>query len=264
MIIYNDNFNLEQIANSGQCFRWEEVNNKAWKFPIDNKWYLAWHPNGDHRKIHIVKEDGTDIDEEAVNWYFDIQTDYHAIINSIPENDTYLKTAAEKYYGIRILKQDLWEMIVSFIISQNNNIPRIKKSIERLCDEMPHKRFPTFPTPWDILDMDLSDKGLGYRDKYLEDAAYWYLLRFDNAKTALINSDNPKSDLKEVKGIGNKVADCICLFGLHKLQACPIDTWMKKIINTRYGGVKPNWMKSEYAGVFQQYVFAYERSFVFK
>lgn len=257
MSIYCANFDLEQIANSGQCFRWVKISDKVWRFPIKNEWYLAWHSDEDHKQIFISKENDTDVDEETINEYFDIKTDYHSIINRIPENDTYLKTAAEKYYGIRILKQDLWETIVSFIISQNNNIPRIKKSIEKLCDEIPHKRFPT---PWDILEMNLSDKGLGYRDKYLEDAAHWYLWRFDNTKMALINSDNPKSDLMEVKGIGNKVADCICLFGLHRIDSCPIDTWMKKIINVRYGGIQPEWMKSEYAGIFQQYVFAYERS----
>lgn len=131
MIIYNDNLDLTQIANSGQCFRWVRVNNRVWKFPICDIWYRAWHDENNHSKIHIVKENGSEVDSELVNHYFDIDTDYHSIIEEIPQDDLYLKNAAEKYSGIRILRQDLWEMIISFIISQNNNIPRIKKASKK-------------------------------------------------------------------------------------------------------------------------------------
>lgn len=251
MIIYNDNLDLTQIANSGQCFRWVRVNNKVWKFPICDIWHIAWHDENNHNKIHIVKENRSEADSELVNHYFDIDTDYYSIIEEIPQDDFYLKNAAEKYSGIRILRQDLWEMIVSFIISQNNNIPRIKKSIEKICNEV-DGRFPTF---CELEEMDLSNKGLGYRDKYIKAACDFY----SNWNWFEEKAPN-RTNLLEIYGVGNKVVDCICLFGLHQLDACPIDTWMKKIINIRYDGIQPEWMKGKYAGIFQQYVFAYERS----
>ena len=258
MIIYNDNLDLTQIANSGQCFRWVRVNNKVWKFPIYDVWYKAWHNENDHSKIHISKADGTEADEELIYYYFDIDTNYQSIINEIPKDDLYLKQAADAFSGIRILRQDLWEMMVSFIISQNNNIPRIKKSIEKLCD----KNGGVFPNLVEIYHMDLSDVGLGYREKYLKNTSLclWNPWQHPFLQHVLANSDNPKEKLMNIKGIGDKVADCICLFGLHRLDSCPIDTWMKKIIETRYNGTKPEWMTSKYAGVYQQYVFAYERS----
>lgn len=251
MIIYNDNLDLTQIANSGQCFRWVRVNNKVWKFPICDIWHIAWHDENNHSKIHIVKENRSEADSKLVNDYFDIETDYHSIIEEIPQDDLYLKNAAEKYSGIRILRQDLWETIISFIISQNNNIPRIKKSIEKICNEV-SGRFPTFR---ELEEMDLSDKGLGYRDKYIKAACNFY----SNWNWFEEKAPN-RTNLLEIYGVGNKVVDCICLFGLHQLDACPIDTWMKKIINIRYNGIQPEWMKGKYAGIFQQYVFAYERS----
>lgn len=256
MIIYNDNLDLTQIANSGQCFRWVRLNNRVWKFPICDIWHKAWHDENNHNMIHIVKENGMEADSKLVNDYFDIDTDYRSIIEEIPQDDFYLKNAAEKYSGIRILRQDLWEVIVSFIISQNNNIPRIKKSVEKLCDEVGGR----FPNYYEILDMDLSDKGLGYRDSYLINAVLWFHYHGDSLKYEFLSYKSLKDNLIQIKGVGNKVADCICLFGLHQLNACPIDTWMKKIINTRYGGIQPEWMNGKYAGVFQQYVFAYERN----
>lgn len=249
MIIYNDNLDLTQIANSGQCFRWVRVNNKVWKFPICDIWHIAWHDENNHSKIHIVKENGSEANSKFVNHYFDIDTDYHSIIEEIPQDDFYLKNAAEKYSGIRILRQDLWEMIISFIISQNNNIPRIKKSIEKICNEV-GGRFPTFR---ELEEMDLSDKGLGYRDKYIRAACDFY------SNWTWFEEKTPnRTNLLEIYGVGNKVADCICLFGLHQLDACPIDTHIKRIINREYGAKVPEWMQGDYAGLFQQYIFSYE------
>lgn len=242
---------LNQIANSGQCFRWQQLTANTYKIPAFGKELLI-SQDGDIFTLSCDEDEWNDLWRK----YFDIDTNYNEAENIIMNsNDDFLKAAYQFGSGIRILRQDLWETIVSFIISQNNNIPRIKKSIEKLCDKMPHKKFPT---AWDILDMDLSDKGLGYRDKYLEDAAHWYLWRFDNTKIALINSNNPKSDLMEVKGIGKKVSDCVCLFGLHKLDSFPIDTHIKIILDREYNGKLPEWASCKYAGLFQQYLFYYD------
>ena len=140
-------------------------------------------------------------------------------------------------------------MIISFIISQNNNIPRIRKSIKKICAEVGGR----FPTCHEILDMVLSDKGLGYRDEYLIDAADWWIWEDE---CPLV--EEPKTEFMKIKGVGEKVSNCICLFGMHQLDAFPQDVHIKRIIDREYGGELPEWANSKYAGLFQQYIFYYE------
>lgn len=242
-----NHMNLDQIANSGQCFRWKKLNEDTYGIPAFNR-YLEISQNGNLFTLSC------DEDEWNFIWknYFDVETDtdYDEVERIIMEsNDEFLKTAYQYGSGIRILRQDLWEVIISFIISQNNNIPRIKKSIEKLCDEV-GGRFPTF---CELAKMDLSDKGLGYRDKYIKDACDFY------SNWNWFQEKLPeRKDLLEIYGVGNKIADCICLFALHKLDSFPIDTHIKKIIDREYNGNLPEWANSKYAGLFQQYIFYYE------
>ena len=243
----NTNFNIHQIAGSGQCFRWKWVDtgtNQYYEVPIYT--YTAKVMNeGDEVLVD------TNAPESWVTEYFDIDTNYGKIISEIPENDRFLKEAAEHFSGLRILIQPLYETIVSFIISQNNSIPRIKKSIEAICQQTDGK----FPAFWDMQNLDLTKCGLGYRQPYIEAIDFHIYLAppegsdyFDSMRF-----------YQEFKGIGPKVANCICLYSLHFLEACPVDTWMKKIIDKRYGAKFPEWMNSKYAGVYQQYCFCYER-----
>lgn len=242
--------NLNQIANSGQCFRWQQINDNTYKIPAFSK-ELTISQDGDLFTLSCEKGEYDDI------WslYFDVYTDtnYDKVEKTIMEgNDNFLKAAYQFGSGIRILRQDLWEVIVSFIISQNNNIPRIKNSIERLCDEVGGR----FPDIYELRCMDLSNKGLGYRDKYIKAACETY---DDNEVFIhLIGDIDAKENLLKFKGIGNKVADCICLFALHHLDAFPIDTHIKEIIDREYNGEMPEWVDSKYAGLFQQYIFYYE------
>ena len=168
-------------------------------------------------------------------------------------NDNFLKAAYEFGSGIRILRQDLWEVIISFIISQNNNIPRIKKSIKLICDDTNGK----FPDWCDLSNMNLSDKGLGYRDEYIRNACYARATTFtdDDLESGYANA---KAQLMKIKGIGEKVANCILLFSLHYLDSFPVDTHIRKIIDREYGGELPDWAFGKYAGLFQQYLFYYE------
>lgn len=245
-----DHMNLNQIANSGQCFRWKQLNNNSYMIPAFGK-ELIISQNKDIFTISCDENEWNTLWKE----YFDINTDYNEIETFISEsNDKFLKEAYNFGSGIRILKQDLWETIISFIISQNNNIPRIKKSIEKLCDET-EGRFPNY---LEILNMDLSDKGLGYRDSYLINAANWFRYHGDGLKSELLSYKSLKDNLMQIKGIGNKVADCICLFGLHKLDAFPIDTHIRKIIDREYDGYMPEWVNYKYAGILQQYIFYYD------
>ena len=240
-----DHMDLHQIANSGQCFRWRQIEDNSYIIPAFGK------------ELTISQDGNTFIlscDENEWNslWrnYFDLETNYNEVENIIMEsNDDFLKAAYQFGSGIRILRQDLWEVIISFIISQNNNIPRIKKSIQKLCDEV----HGVFPNNQHLLYMDLSNKGLGYRDKYIKDACKCCIYMEIGG-----GYNHDKKELMKIKGIGNKVADCICLFGLHHLDAFPIDTHIKKILDREYNGKLPDWAESKYAGLFQQYIFYYE------
>lgn len=245
-----DHMSLIQIANSGQCFRWKQINESTYMIPAFGR-EITISQDGD---LFILSCDESEWNSIWRN-YFDLDTDYNEVENIIMEsNDDFLKAAYQFGSGIRILRQDLWEVIVSFIISQNNNIPRIKKSIQKICDEVGRR----FPNRFEIYRMDLSDKGLGYRDKYLMDAAMWDLWKHPNTQYVLENAKNPKDELMKIKGIGSKVADCICLFGLHKLDSFPIDTHIQKILDREYNGNLPDWVNSKYAGLFQQYLFYFE------
>ena len=241
---------LYQIANSGQCFRWRQIEDNSYIIPAFGK------------KLTISQDGNTFIlscDENEWNslWknYFDVDTDtdYNEVENIIMKsNDDFLKAAYEFGSGIRILRQDLWEVIISFIISQNNNIPRIKKSIKRLCAENNGK----FPEWYDLINMNLADKGLGYRDEYIRNACYARATTFtdDDLELGYVNA---KAQLMKIKGIGEKVANCILLFSLHYLDAFPVDTHIRKILDREYDGELPDWAFGKYAGLFQQYLFYY-------
>ena len=142
-------------------------------------------------------------------------------------------------------------MIISFIISQNNNIPRIKRSIEKLCENNGGK----FPDIHDLQKLSFIDCGLGYRDEYLraiaEQWSDW------DRRYPPQNYNEWKLLLKGFKGIGEKVANCILLFGLHYLDAFPVDVHIKRILDREYNGKLPEWAESKYAGLFQQYLFYY-------
>ena len=243
-----DHMNLHQIANSGQCFRWQQINDTTYKIPAFGK------------ELTISQDGNTFIlscDENEWNslWrnYFDLETNYNEVENIIMEsNDDFLKTAYQFGSGIRILRQDLWEVIISFIISQNNNIPRIKKSIQMLCDEFDGR----FPTNDELLQMDLSNKGLGYREEYIRNICSCSI--FDFGMLEGLTYEQSNEVLMSFKGIGEKVANCILLFGLHYLDAFPVDTHIRKIIDREYSGELPDWAFGKYAGLFQQYLFYYE------
>ncbi|MDR3277152.1 MAG: DNA-3-methyladenine glycosylase 2 family protein [Oscillospiraceae bacterium] len=172
--------------------------------------------------------------------------------------------------GLRLLRQDKWEALASFILSQCNNIPRIKQLIEALCrefgDPIPFggDTYYTFPPPERLAgrsEADLAPLRAGYRAKYILSAAEAVASgALDLEGLALKSPEEALAALKRLDGVGDKVASCAVLFGLHLLDAFPIDTWMKKAIAERYGGVLDPKIFSPYAGIAQQYIFYYERS----
>ncbi len=255
-----DNLDLGQIAESGQCFRWQQLAPGTYGIPVGKR-YLTARQKGRQIQLSCPEE------EWEVFWksYLDWDTDYGWIQQQADKNDPFLQQAIRCGRGIRLLRQDLWEVVASFVISQNNNIPRIKGCIERLCRawgdwtaaDCPAGGFYTFPAPERLAARereDLAEAGLGYRDRYLLAAARWFQGISDCEKQKL-----GSRELLAVPGIGIKVASCICLYGLHDLSVCPVDVWVKRIIEEVYQGVRPRWMDSPWAGVYQQYCFVYER-----
>ena len=233
-------------------------------------------------------------DDEFTYWeyYFDIGTDYDAYIRAIDPADEYLAKAASFGSGIRILNQDLWEMIITFIISQQKTIPAIRALVEALSEKYGtrYKIPPTvsgyyyaFPTPEELNRASLDDLlalKLGYRAKYIkrtcEDICSGKL---DLDRLRGMNYADSMEALLSCYGIGVKVANCICLFGLHHIGAFPVDTWIKKILLREYAPkshctghvpetrlcealIAENFSKYPgFAGVLQQYIFFYEREF---
>ncbi|MBR1733849.1 MAG: DNA-3-methyladenine glycosylase 2 family protein, partial [Alphaproteobacteria bacterium] len=240
----------------GQCFRISEVSENIWEV-------IAF---GKNLKIRSCKNNISifECDEKEYNeiWhdYFDMRRDYGEIKAKIRSSgDNYLIKAVEFGYGMRILNQNLWEVIVSFIISQQNNIPRIRGIIDKLC-----KRYDgQFPSPERLAqwsETDLEKIGLGYRAKYVRNIAIAATEgKFDFEKIQRMNYENSIEYLKNFDGIGNKVANCIALFGLRKLEAFPIDVWINRILQNQYGGKFNVDFFHGYAGIVQQYMFYYER-----
>ena len=198
--------------------------------------------------------------------YFDLETDYSCYISSVDQGDSYLKKAAEYGKGIRILKQDPWEMIITFIISQRKNIPAIKACVEKLClrwGKEIKEGFHAFPTPEELSEAslaDLSDCSLGYRAEYVYLAAKAVREgNLDIYRLESLSDEDLYSELLKLKGVGAKVANCVSLFGFHRIAAFPIDVWIDRVQRQFYNGKFPVERYEGFAGIMQQYIFYYAR-----
>ena len=206
----------------------------------------------------------TEHDFESI-WrkYFDLDRDYGAVNKKIGKNEI-LKSAAKYSFGIRILNQEPWETLCSFIISQNNNIKRIKGIISRLCDNFGEDNggYRAFPTAEKIAECSLEDLAVlrsGFRAKYILDAAQKISSgEIDLEKLKAVHTDAARDELMKIKGVGPKVADCALLFSLCHIDAFPKDVWIKRAMQALFGGELPEEAKP-YAGIAQQYIFFYAR-----
>jgi N-glycosylase/DNA lyase len=253
-------FSLQQIANSGQCFRLKEISSGIWEVIALNKLLQIQKEKGSSN--YIFRCSRQEFDEIWFS-YFDLGRDYGKIKADIKAiGNPYLTAAINYGYGIRILQQDLWEIIVTFLISQRNNIPRIKRIVAKLCEPYDH-RFPTANMLSQYTENDFLSLGLGYRAKYLRNIVKAVIdgnLNFNELKN--MNVFDAINFLKRFEGIGNKVANCIALFGLHQMDAFPIDVWIKRSIDEQYGGNFDRNRFPGYAGIIQQYMFFYRRNFL--
>jgi len=226
IIVYDTkDFNVQQTLDCGQIFRYQIKGNKADVYSLDKHATLITETN----KITIKTED-----VEYFEKFFDLQTDYSEIKNKL-RKDALLSNAVDYGYGIRILNNDAYEMIVSFIISANNNISRIKKSIEYLCCNFGVNmgKYHSFPTLEQLKKATVNDfvlAGLGYRANQMFDTIQ-RLTEIDIENLKKQNKNEQFDFLISLKGVGEKVANCVLLFGFGEKNVFPVDTWINKVYN---------------------------------
>ena len=280
--IINDikSFELRDIFDCGQCFRWNEQDDGSYTGIIKNGVLNVKKEESNVIFSGLLNEDI----EKVCNEYFDLNTDYELIKEKLSTVDDNLKKSIEYGEGIRILNQDLWECIISFIISANNNIPRIKKIIDRISEnygeeiEWNNKKYYTFPTEKEISKASIEDLrklGLGFRDKRVYTTTKMILNKEVDLDEIikLDNSNEIREKLLSLDGVGEKVADCIMLFSLKRFDVFPVDVWVRRVMNELYikneNEEKVN--KTEVrkiaeekfgslAGIAQQYLFYYRKN----
>ncbi len=270
MKIHNENFNIAQIAESGQCFRMNCLEEGRYSL-------IAF---GRYLELHQVEEDVVEINcsdteyEEIWKDYFDLDYDYGHLTDTLKNGkDPFLRSAAEYGKGIRILRQDFFEMMISFILSQNKNIPAIKSSVEALCQKYGSRiegisgrkdGIYAFPTPWQLAKAtkeELRELKVGYRDEYILQAAQAVVNgQIDSNKIKSYSYVEAFDALRRIHGIGEKVANCICLYGLHHIEVFPIDVWIKRILEEVYHNDFDLQLYQGHAGIIQQYMFYYMRN----
>lgn len=253
-------FDLPHTLDCGQAFRWSCNDKNVWSGVAYGKYLeLEKLDDGSIVLYNTTKQDFYDI------WftYFDLERDYESIIVKLSENEI-LKKACEYSHGIRILNQEPFETLCSFIISQNNNIKRIKGIIERLCENFGEYKngYYTFPTAEKLASLTIDDLAVlraGFRAKYLLDAAKKVVsgeVDLNNLKNLPL--DDARTELMKIVGVGPKVADCCLLFSHHHTTAFPKDVWIKRAMSVLFGDELPE-NAQEYAGIAQQYIFFYAR-----
>ena len=253
-------FNLALSVDCGQSFRWTENSDGSFHGIVFN------------RCIDIIQNETKTIfynttKEEFENlWidYFNLKRDYESLCRSFDEEN--LRKAVSEFYGIRILKQDPWEAICSFIISQNNNIPRIKGIIARLCENFGEKinendySFPSFEVIANLSESDLAPIRAGFRNKYIIDAAKKLASgEISIEKIYEMPIEEARKELMKIKGVGPKVAECALLYGFGRDEAFPIDVWVKKILAELYPDGLPECIRGV-EGIAQQYLFHWRRN----
>lgn len=294
ILVFHDDIDIEKIATSGQSFRWRRLDrDEAPGLASDGA--PAWQVVAFGRVIRLTQgsvignEDGTvsrhvrfsmtggidlvpgDSREviDLVSEYLDMGTSYRGIRSLIAPSDGYLGAAASHGRGIRILRQDPWEALVSFIVSQRKGVRAISTSVNRLCkacgtqiDGTTEHAFPSSEAILIAGEEGLSGCGLGYRLPYVLDAARAVLdgmLDLDALSSPEVADGEVLSRLMGMRGVGIKVASCTALFGLHRLDAFPVDVWMRRVLDEHYPGGFPFKRYSPYNGVMQQWLFEYAR-----
>jgi N-glycosylase/DNA lyase len=253
-------FALDPTLSCGQVFRWHKHSDGFWHGFI----------NGKIAKLKQIGSylyfDGQAGRSEIVR-YFNLNIDYKNIIKSIAK-DALIKKAIRKYYGLRIIKQDPFECLISYIFSSQNNIPRINKMVNELSKRFgkkirsegrDHYAFPKLADLKGCCREDIHACRLGFRDKFLDDAvSRLWNKEVDLKMIAKLPYQKAKEELLKIKGIGKKVADCVLLFGFNKYEAFPVDVWIERAMRKYYRG-KDGSHFGKYAGYAQEFLYAHIR-----
>ncbi len=239
---------LEEILTGGQSFSWTREEDGRYAAVLNEK-------------VYRVSSEEDFLADPFLRNYYDADTDYEAARNVIAAKDELLRDAVEKFPTLRILRQDPWISTISFILSQNNNIKRIKMLYDRLSEVYGHeveKGYYSFPTPEELGRTSISelrDLRVGFRDRFIMDAIEKHdiLERIPD-----LPYDEAEALLMTVTGIGKKVASCILLFGFHRMEAFPVDVWIKKVLAAYYPGKELSYFEPHPA-LCQQYLFSMAR-----
>lgn len=254
-------FNLDLTLDCGEAFRWQKGQDGFWRGAAYSKYLeIRQCPDGS-----LILRGASEADFRSV-WYdyFDLGTDYEAICRAL-SRDAVIAPSVKEYYGIRILKQQPWEALVSFIISQQNNIPRIKGIIDRLCRSWGSEiaggvySFPAAETLAALSEDDFRAIGAGYRAKYILSIAR----RVSSGETDLdkigkMCLEDARAELLKIDGVGIKVANCALLFGFHFTDCFPVDVWIERALAYYPGGLPECF--TPYRGVAQQYLYHWARN----
>ena len=255
-----DDYDLAATLDCGQCFSFSENPDGSWSGVALDR-HITIRQDGD-----LILYEGCDEEdfEQRFAHFFGMDDDYSGIKDLLSRDPT-LKKAIQYSPGIRIMHQPLWETTLSFIVSQNNNIPRIKGILAKMRSKWGehmdgYDLFPSADSLAGLSEEDLADLRCGYRAPYILDCA----ARFSEGsvdQNIIMNGtlDDAREELRKIKGIGPKVADCTLLFGAYRLEAFPVDVWMKKCLSAMYPDGIPDFVRP-YAGIAQQYLFHYSRT----
>ena len=269
-------FEPVHIFECGQCFRWNKQENNSYTGIVKNN---VINVKKENERVIFTGNCNEDIKTICID-YFDLNKNYENIKTELSKIDNYLANSIKYGNGIRILHQDLWETLISFIISANNNIPRIKTIIERISKTYGNKlifqdkEYYAFPTPEELANVTVQDfrnLGLGFRDVRVYETVQKTLRKEIDLKKLEKeeNIETLRNKLLEIPGVGPKVADCIMLFSLKKYEVFPVDVWVRRVISELYFEnieQKPQtiqkFAKEQYgnlAGLAQQYLFYWRR-----
>ena len=269
-VTIKDDFDLEKIIDSGQCFRGKCLEDGSYRF-ISGESVIYLRPEDREAGVYTVS---CDRESWETTWFpfFDLERCYSEIAVLESGKHEFVDQAIAHGRGVRLLRQDPWEMLLTFIISQRKSIPAIIKSVEALSEKYGHdivteqESLRAFPSPEEMREAtaeELTACGLGYRVKYILDAIHKVNSGELNLQSIAELPDNVLLEkLQAVMGVGIKVANCIALFAYGRTACVPVDVWIFRAIEKECGGISPFSLYGENAGIIQQYIFYYERGVI--
>ena len=273
-------YDLKETLYSGQAFRWREVENSSYPSPLVHQSVIGNYRVNVWDVLDNVCASSPSLDDvelkKLVSDYLRLDDDLNDIYSTF-ESDTFVSAAVDKYKGLHILRQDPWECLITFICSANNNIPRIRQLVDKLCHSYGEVHwdiegsYHSFPTPERIVEcgeLNLRRLGLGFRAKYVFASAVRILEQgIDLLGLRTQDYERGLEILTAFPGVGDKVANCVLLFSMDKLDAFPVDVWIKRVLRESYltkadGNVPDSklraWAQNKfgaYAGYANQYMF---------